>query len=66
MENILQWGLELIRTIQSFSSVPLTAVMRTITWLGDAAGYVIVLPLIYWCVDEKKGVRLGLTVLVSA
>jgi hypothetical protein len=26
----------------------------------------ILLPLIYWCVDEKKGLRLGLAVMVSA
>lgn len=65
MEIALQWGLDLIRAVQSYSNPPLTAVMRIITSLGSATAYIILLPFIYWCVDEKKGLRLGLAVLVS-
>jgi membrane-associated phospholipid phosphatase len=66
MEAILQWGLDFIRLIQSFASPPLTAVMRIITMLGSSVVYAILLPLVYWCFDEKKGLRLGLAVLISA
>jgi membrane-associated phospholipid phosphatase len=66
MEAALQWGLDIIRFIQLYANSPLTAVMRIITEFGGTAVYVILLPFIYWCVDEKKGVRLGLAVLVSA
>jgi membrane-associated phospholipid phosphatase len=65
METTLQWGLDLIRAIQSFANPALTSVMRIITALGSAAVCVILLPLLYWCYDEKKGCRLGLTLLVS-
>ena len=65
MEPALQWGLDIIRLVQSFASPMLTVVMRIITELGSAASYMILLPLVYWCVDEKKGLRLGLAVLVS-
>ncbi|GHV96038.1 phosphatidic acid phosphatase [Spirochaetia bacterium] len=66
MEAILQWGLDLIRLVQSFASPPLTAVMRIITEFGSATAYMALLPLIYWCYDERKGLRLGLAILVSA
>jgi membrane-associated phospholipid phosphatase len=66
MENILQWGLNFIRTVQTWHSPPLTGLMKGITWLGSAQAYLIMIPFIYWCIDEKKGLRLALTVLVSA
>jgi membrane-associated phospholipid phosphatase len=65
MENILQWGLDCIRLVQTFANPPLTVCMRIITELGSAAAYLILLPLIYWCVDEKKGIRLATVVLIS-
>jgi hypothetical protein len=40
--------------------------MRIVTGLGSASWYAIMLIFLYWCVDEKKGVRLGLALLVSA
>jgi len=65
MEAALEWGLGFIRCVQSFASPALTAIMRVITGLGAATACMILLPFIYWCVDEKKGLRLGLVVLVS-
>jgi membrane-associated phospholipid phosphatase len=66
MEAVLQAGLDIIRTIQSFSHPSLTTLMRIITAFGSTQAYVILLPLVYWCIDEKKGLRLGIAVLVSA
>ena len=66
MEATLQWGLDCIRFVQSFANPLLTVLMRIITNLGSPIAYMILLPLIYWCVDEKKGVRLGLVILISA
>jgi membrane-associated phospholipid phosphatase len=65
MEGVLQWGLDFIRLIQSFANPPLTAVMRIFTGLGSSAVCVILLSLLYWCYDEKKGLRLGLALLIS-
>jgi membrane-associated phospholipid phosphatase len=65
MESLLQWGLDCIRLIQSSASPPLTVTMKVFTHLGSSVAYIIILPLIYWCVDEKKGLRLGIVVLVS-
>jgi len=65
MEAILQWGLDCIRLIQSCANPPLTVFMRVITSLGSTGAYILLLPFIYWCVDEKKGLHLGIMVLVS-
>jgi membrane-associated phospholipid phosphatase len=65
MEDALQWGLDCIRAIQAYASPPLTAAMRIITSLGSAVAYAVLIPLVCWCVDAKKGLRLGVAVLVS-
>jgi membrane-associated phospholipid phosphatase len=65
MEPVLQWGLDCIRLIQSQANPPLTLLMKVLTHLGSTVAYIIILPLIYWCVDEKKGLRLGIVVLIS-
>jgi membrane-associated phospholipid phosphatase len=66
MEPMLLWGLDLIRAVQTMASPPLTFFMKMITNLGSSAVYLLLLPLIFWSVDEKKGIRLGLVILISA
>jgi len=66
MEAVLQWGLDFIRFVQSYANPPLTMFFRIITELGSPAVYLILLPLVYWCIDEKKGLHLGVTILISA
>lgn len=65
MEAVLQWGLDFIRAVQVIASPPLTVVIKIITNLGGSAVYFILLPLMFWCIDEKKGFRLGIMVLLS-
>jgi len=64
MEQVLQWGLDFIRSVQTIRSPELTLVMRIITSLGGVPVYFL-LPVIYWCVDEKKGLHLHITVLIT-
>ena len=66
MELVLQWGLDCIRSIQWYANPPLTVFMRLITGLGSSYAYMVLLPLLYWCIDEKKSLRLGMAVLISA
>ena len=65
MEPALQWGLDFIRTVQSYANPTLTAVMRIITALGGAPAYMVLPVIIYLCIDEKKGLRLYIAVLIS-
>jgi membrane-associated phospholipid phosphatase len=65
VEATLQWGLNCIRIIQDGANPPLTVCMKIITVLGSPAVYIILLPIIYWCIDEKKCLHLGIMVLIS-
>ena len=58
METVLQWGLEVIRTIQQVQSPLLNSIFIVITRLGGSMSFLLVLPLLFWCVDYNLGVRL--------
>ncbi|GHV55662.1 phosphatidic acid phosphatase [Spirochaetia bacterium] len=66
MESILLWGLGLIRSVQTIANPSFTAFMKGVTNFGATPAYVVLLLLIFWCFDEKKGVRLGLAIMASA
>ncbi len=66
MENVYQWGLDVIRFIQQIKSPAMTVMMKTVTILGTELAYLAILPFIFWCIDEKRGIRLGTAVLLSA
>jgi membrane-associated phospholipid phosphatase len=65
MDSLLLWGLDIIRAVQSAASPPLTAFMKGVTFFGSASVYILFLPLVFWCLDEKKGVRLGIALMIS-
>jgi membrane-associated phospholipid phosphatase len=60
------WGIDLIKIIQSIQSPGLTSFMKIITSLGTEYVYIVIVLLIFWCRDEKKGFSLGLLIIVSA
>jgi membrane-associated phospholipid phosphatase len=60
------WGIDLIRAIQTIESPALTAIMKAITALGTELFYLPVLLCLFWCVDEKKGIRCAFVFLLSA
>jgi hypothetical protein len=66
MDDILAWGLEVVRSVQTAASPGLTAFFRFLSLLGTEYFFLFALPVVYWCVDRRKGIRLGLLVLVSA
>lgn len=65
MEAIWQWGLELIRAVQSVHGPVLDAVFKAITFLGEEDFFFIILPLILWYVDFAFGARLAFFFLFS-
>jgi hypothetical protein len=40
--------------------------MKTITFLGGEYIYILLLPVFFWCINEKKGLHLSFIVLISA
>jgi len=66
MEAILQWGLDVIRTIQMVHGPALDAIFNAITLLGNEGFFVIFFPLFFWCVDSAAGARLAFVFLLSS
>lgn len=66
MEGLLQWGIDLIIAIQQVRGPALDSFFRTITFLGTERFYLLLLPLIFWCVDSGLGARLAILVLFSS
>ena len=66
MESLLQWGIDLIITIQQVHGPVLDSIFRIITFLGTERFYLLLLPLIFWCVDSGLGARLAILVLFSS
>ena len=65
MEAIWQWGLDLIRTIQLVHGPTLDAIFKAITFLGEEEFFIMLLPLVFWCVDFAVGARLAFAFLLS-
>jgi glycerophosphoryl diester phosphodiesterase len=65
MESIFDWGVNIIFYLQRFSPT-LDAPFKALTFLGDETFFLLLLPFMYWCVDRKRGLRLGLLFLFSA
>lgn len=64
--NTLAWGLDVVRLFQTVESEPLTFVMKAVTFLGSEYAYLALLPLLYWCVDERQAFRLAVVFFLSA
>jgi len=65
MEAIWQWGLDFIRTVQVVHGPALDTIFKAITFMGEEEFFLILLPLIFWCVDFTLGVRLAFAYLLS-
>ncbi|MDR0758592.1 MAG: phosphatase PAP2 family protein [Treponema sp.] len=64
--DIYRWGIALIKGIQTIENPALTVMMKVLTALGTELFYIPVILFIFWCVDEKLGVRLAVLILLSA
>ena len=65
MENLLNWGIEVVLWFQQFSPA-LDLPFKALTFMGDEAFYLLFIPLIYWSIDRRTGAGLIILVLFSA
>ena len=65
MDAILQWGIVFISIVQQIHGQVLDSIFRIITFLGTDRFYLLLLPLIFWCVDLRLGARLAVILLLS-
>jgi len=66
LSEMYQWGIEVIKVIQRIENPVLTALVKFITALGTEALYLPLILFIFWWIDEKRGLRFGILIIVSA
>ncbi len=65
MENLLQSGLHLIVAVQQVHGPVLDSLFLTITSVGAEEFYLLLIPVLFWCVDLGLGARIGFFLLFS-
>jgi membrane-associated phospholipid phosphatase len=66
MEPLLPWGLEIIRTIQQVQGPLLNTFFFAVSGLGSSLFLLLVLPVLFWCVDYRLGMRVAVVCTLSA
>ena len=66
IQEILNWGIDVITLLQHFKADFFVLFMKGITLIGNKTAYLIMMPVVLWCVDFRIGVRTGLVFLSSA
>jgi len=66
LESLVPWGSEVIAWVQAHSFPALDAVSRFFTVLGYEELYLLLLPLVYWCLSREIGIGLGYLSMLSA
>jgi membrane-associated phospholipid phosphatase len=66
MEGMLTWGLEVVRGAQTVASPAFTVVMKAVSAIGTEWFYLAALPLIYWCIDRRRGLELSVLFFFSS
>lgn len=65
MENLLQSGLHLIVAVQQVHGPVVDSLFLAITSMGAEEFYLLLLPVLFWCVDLGLGARIGFFLLFS-
>jgi membrane-associated phospholipid phosphatase len=63
--SVLLWGTEIILALQSWSYPLLDLFFIGVTLLGTEGFYMLLLPVLVWCLDKKLGLRVAVLVLFS-
>lgn len=59
MDSIYEWGIRLIVWLQQ-TAPWLNSPMQLFSWLGNEEFFFLFLPFLYWCVDARLGVSVGI------
>jgi len=65
MNDLVTWGLEIVRWIQTFRNPLLDPIMGTTYYLGAEDFFILFLPLIFWCLHKSLGIRLSAVLIFS-
>lgn len=59
------FNIEIIKAIQSFSNPILDTIVEFITMMGEEAFFIVIIAIIFWCINKKFAYRLGFTLISS-
>ncbi|MHC1748751.1 MAG: phosphatase PAP2 family protein [Cellulosilyticaceae bacterium] len=62
----MKWEVILLQNLQEIRNPVLTAFMEAITSMAESLFIVILIAVLYWCIDKKRSLRIGWIVLFSA
>ncbi len=65
MQEIWRWGADIILAVQAVHNPALDAFFNIVTLLGSEVFYLLLLPLLYWCVDKHLAQKLAYLLLFS-
>ncbi|MBI5035152.1 MAG: phosphatase PAP2 family protein [Chloroflexi bacterium] len=65
MDGLVQWGLEIVRWIQTFRNPVFDQFFLSINFLGDEEFYLLFFPIVFWCFSKMLGKRFGVLFLLS-
>ena len=65
MTPILDWGVRVVLWFQRFHPA-LDLPFKALTFLGEEEAFMLLLPLLYWCLERRTGIRLTVLYLFSA
>ena len=65
MEEILNWGIQVIKAVQTTTCAPLDLLAMFIHHVFNSAFYVVLIGIFYWGIDTKIGFKLGTTMIFS-
>ena len=66
LHSLVPWGTEVIISVQSVVSEDLDPIFKFFTYLGYEGLYLVLLPLVYWCISKPVGIGLGYIAMLSA
>jgi membrane-associated phospholipid phosphatase len=64
MQTILDFGIQFVVTLQGWGTW-LTSPMKTLSFLGTEEFLILLLPILYWCVDSSLGIRVTIILMLS-
>ena len=64
MDKFFDFGIQIILFLQSIGEWIIPP-MKAVSFTGVEEFYLVVLPAVYWCIDNAFGLRLGLIVMIS-
>ena len=65
MDGLIQWGLPIVQWVQSLRNPILDPIMGITYFLGTEEFFILLVALIFWCLDKSLGIRLSVVLIFS-